>query len=143
MRVLGFILGNSNVVASGHKKLYSSPFTNSISVSLQMLWPSTHHGKTCNKLNSNEHKHNVRLSKYIRPANGSGVWSLHLRHLRVTGATAQGDGGVNVSGGWSLRSRQLRVTGATTQGDGGVNVSGDWSLRSRQLRVTGAELRPN
>ena len=75
MRVLGFILGNSNVVASGHKKLYSSPFTNSISVSLQMLWPSaiivgdtiylilsSHHGKTCNKIKSNEPKHNVRLS---------------------------------------------------------------------------------
>ena len=30
----------SNVVAPGHQKLYWSPFTNSLSVSLQMLWPS-------------------------------------------------------------------------------------------------------
>ena len=53
----------SNVVALGHKKLYWSAFTNSLSVSLQMLWPSAmtvddtiylllpkHHGDTCNKL---------------------------------------------------------------------------------------------
>ena len=57
----------SNVVAPGHKKLYWSPFTNSLSVSLQMLWPSAmsvgdtfylllskYHGDTCNKFNSNE-----------------------------------------------------------------------------------------
>ena len=54
----------SNVVAPDHKKLYWSPFTNSISVSLQMLWPSSmaigdtiylllakHHVDPCNKFN--------------------------------------------------------------------------------------------
>ena len=54
-------------MAPDHKKLYWSPFTNSLSVSLQMLWLSAiavgdtiylllskHHGDLWNKFNSNE-----------------------------------------------------------------------------------------